>query len=802
MAQVGAFALLGVLFLMCDVQTAEASILTKPANNLGIVAYYPFKEGSGSTTSDYSGQNLNATLTTAPAWTASGKFGYGLDFTAGSLQYLSVPHNAALNFSYAMTYAAWIKPTLGTQVSLISKGAYGDAFRVLIQGGTAGERVPAIQIDGATIYGTTPIVSGNWTHVAFTYDGVNTKIYVNGALTDSSVSANGILATTATTMYIGQGGSDNIYYNGVMDEVYLFQRALSGAEISTLYARVPTGGRQRTIASKQSYNDGLVFYAPLDDAEGTTARNYGKISGTGTLTNFALTGSTSNWVAGKRGGALDFDGTNDIVNIGPKIGIYDLTTDLSAFIWLKTTDTAWDAFGSLHGNGGWGVGTGGCSAGIIGGYIGSVWRCASTAVNDGAWHHVGVTLDSASGGTLKYYIDGVQNGSTVTSAGAFRTPAVSGSTGLNIGDEQTNSRPFAGQLDEARLYNRVLTSTEVAQLYADTGLKKLTVSTSQNTVAPANLVLWHTFDGAYLNTTTSTDRGSSQKDFTLVGDAKPIMGKIGQAIYFDGTNDRIKTASPLSLADDTAWTISLWINPAEVNASIHGIYGNLYTTNNHTRFDIQPNQTYEFVNDANGFMSSGPTLFFTPNQWSLLTIVCNGANSSNILFYQNGVYLGAGTLADSSQTISAFGDIAASTFNYGFYGSMDDIRVYNKALSSAEVLSLFTTGGATDSVDATGPTVSGESRTNPARCFPYVTYLFSWTTNELSNTIVEYGLTSSYGSTVTNSVLATSHGYSIDLSPSTLYYYRVKSVDSSGNAGYGAASSFTTTTTIACGGGP
>jgi hypothetical protein len=177
----------------------------------------------------------------------------------------------------------------------------------------------------------------------------------------------------------------------------------------------------------------------------------------------------------------------------------------------------------------------------------------------------------------------------------------------------------------------------------------------------------------------------------LVGDAKPIRGKIGQAIYFDGTNDRI--ASPLSLADDTSWTISLWINPAEVNASIHGIYGNLYTTNNHTRFDIQPNQTYEFVNDANGFMSSGPTLFFTPNQWSLLTIVCNGANSSNILFYQNGVYLGAGTLADSSQTISAFGDIAASTFNYGFYGSMDDIRVYSKALSASEVLSLFTAGG-------------------------------------------------------------------------------------------------------------
>jgi hypothetical protein len=251
-AQVGSFALLGVLFLMCDAQTAQASVLTKPANNLGIVAYYPFKEGSGTTTADYSSQNLNATLTTAPAWTASGKYGYGLDFTSGSFQYLSVPHNAALNFSYAMTYAAWVKPTLGTQVSLISKGAYGDAFRVLIQGGTAPERVPAIQIDGTTIYGTTPIVSGSWTHVAFTYDGVVTKIYVNGALTDTSTSANGILATTATTMYIGQGGSDNIYYNGVMDEVYLFQRALSAAEIATLYARTPTGGRQRVIINQST----------------------------------------------------------------------------------------------------------------------------------------------------------------------------------------------------------------------------------------------------------------------------------------------------------------------------------------------------------------------------------------------------------------------------------------------------------------------------------------------------------------------------------------------------------------------
>ena len=804
-AQVGSFALLGVLFLMCVAQTAQASVLTKPANNLGIVAYYPFKEGSGTTTADYSSQNLNATLTTAPAWTASGKYGYGLDFTSGSFQYLSVPHNAALNFSYAMTYAAWVKPTLGTQVSLISKGAYGDAFRVLIQGGTAPERVLAIQIDGATIYGTTPIVSGSWTHVAFTYDGVVTKIYVNGSLTDTSTSANGILATTATTMYIGQGGSDNIYYNGVMDEVYLFQRALSAAEIATLYARTPTGGRQRVINSKQSYNDGLVFYAPLDDGDSTIARNYGSSGVKGPLTNFALTGSTSNWVAGKRNGALNFDGTNDIVNFGNKSELY-LRSNLSIFAWVKTTDTAasivsWGSSGTGGiANGQYGLGRFGAGGAGLNTYIGGTWRSGSS-FNDGNWHHVGYTLTS--GGSLQFYLDGATDGAAIATGSQFSAGA-SNSLVLGADDETTNyTFAYNGSLDEVRIYNRALSSAEVANLYADTGIRKITMSASLNTVAPANLVLWHTFDGAYLNTTTSTDRGSSQKNFTVNNGAKPVIGKVGQAMYFDGVNDNISTASPLSLADNTPWTISLWVNPAEVSASIPGIYGNLYPASNYTRFDIQPNKAYELVNDSNGFMSSGPTLFFTPNQWSLLTIVCNGTDSSNILFYQNGVYLGAGTLPDSSQTISAFGDVSGPSSNYGFYGMLDDIRVYNKALSASEVLSLFTAGGTTDPVDSTGPTVSGEGRAVADRCAPLVDYTFTWTTNEPSNTIVEYGLTSSYGSTATTNNSVTSHSRTvIDFAASTLYYYRVKSVDASGNIGYGAASSFTTTTTLACGGGP
>jgi phosphodiesterase/alkaline phosphatase D-like protein len=73
----------------------------------------------------------------------------------------------------------------------------------------------------------------------------------------------------------------------------------------------------------------------------------------------------------------------------------------------------------------------------------------------------------------------------------------------------------------------------------------------------------------------------------------------------------------------------------------------------------------------------------------------------------------------------------------------------------------------------------------------------TWTTNELANSQVQYGTTTSYGSTTTlDLILALTHSADITgLSASTTYHYRVKSIDDAGNVALGSDQTFTTSAT-------
>jgi hypothetical protein len=246
------------------------------------------------------------------------------------------------------------------------------------------------------------------------------------------------------------------------------------------------------------------------------------------------------------------------------------------------------------------------------------------------------------------YINGAEK--TLTYTGTIPSTISDTANAFEIGGWSNIGYYFTGIIDEFGFWDKALSSDEVAILYNSGNARAYPFQTatvrksaSLNTIAPGSLVLWHTFDGPYLNTTTSTDRGSGAKNLTLSNGPRAIIGKVGQGMYFDGANDTIYSSSPITLADNTPWTISLWMKPTDVSGSAHGVYGNLYTPGNYTRFDFQPGNAYELVNDANGFMSGGPSLTFTANQWQHIVIVCNGNDSSNIAFYQDGVYKGAGS---------------------------------------------------------------------------------------------------------------------------------------------------------------
>ena len=134
--------------------------------------------------------------------------------------------------------------------------------------------------------------------------------------------------------------------------------------------------------------------------------------------------------------------------------------------------------------------------------------------------------------------------------------------------------------------------------------------------------------------------------------------------------------------------------------------------------------------------------------------------------------------------------------SYTLNGFLDEVRIYSRALSTQEVLDIYNDNGAIISppTDTAPPVISGIASSGLTASSAVI----SWATNEPADGQVEYGASTSYGSTdILKSALITSHSISLSsLTPSTAYHYRVKSRDAAGNLSISNDQIFTTTAGI------
>ena len=111
-------------------------------------------------------------------------------------------------------------------------------------------------------------------------------------------------------------------------------KTLSAAIALAAVFLAPAGASAANLA-KPANNLGLGGYWSFDDGAGTAASDLSGSGNAGTLTNMD---SATDWVAGKRGKALDFDGSNDYVTMGD---VLDMGTgDFTVSVWVKTTDAS------------------------------------------------------------------------------------------------------------------------------------------------------------------------------------------------------------------------------------------------------------------------------------------------------------------------------------------------------------------------------------------------------------------------------------------------------------------------------
>jgi len=202
----------------------------------GLVAAYGFDEGSGTGTGDVSGNHNNGVVNGA-TWTPNGHFGKALSFGSGAR--VTVNDAASLHLSSGMTLEAWVNPNSlnGSWMNLVFKpngdpGTTNPSY--LLQGCSPSASAPSVYINAASSNLAAPgaLPLNTWSHVAATYDGATLRFFVNGLLVASRAQT-GTIAASTDALTIGGNAYSGQNWSGLIDEVRVYNRALSATEIHT-----------------------------------------------------------------------------------------------------------------------------------------------------------------------------------------------------------------------------------------------------------------------------------------------------------------------------------------------------------------------------------------------------------------------------------------------------------------------------------------------------------------------------------------------------------------------------------------
>ncbi|MBI4159563.1 carbohydrate binding domain-containing protein [Candidatus Wolfebacteria bacterium] len=559
---------------------SSAATISKPTQSLGLVGYWSFDVGKGGAKAvDMSGRGNNGTLTnmnTTAAWVA-GKIGQALNFD-GVDDYVNVgdPASGILDFGSGQdfTVAAWVKSTMPAVLNkypiFVAKdndaGGSRQAYVMSLHQSTGTLWFFQIYVSGTgySVNGRTNIADGNWHFVVGVRQGSTLYSYEDGTLANSAAGSSGSISNATSLgigLDIGNDSSNCCEYSGQVDDVRVYNRALSAEEIKRLYRQTSP---QMNASQANKLRQGLVGMWTFDgnDMSGNTAIDRSGNGNNGTLTNGPQK------TIGKIGQALNFDGVDDYVDAGNNSSLNDLgASTVSAWIYPK----------------GWGENSYGrifdsdscCSSWYIfhldndGTAPDKTLRFnvdfdstdltrsgAANLITLNQWQYVVVTWDGAAAASgVKFYVNGVESSSYGQEANGV-TSRVTGSPSLALIGNRTNAdRTFKGLIDDVRIYNRALTEAEIRQLYK-AGSSFHPNTTNKSTIRDGLVGQW-TFDGADMGTTSARDASGNSNTGWLINGAKKTIGRVGQALSFDGSNDYVSLGNVGSVQN-----ISYWVKPS------------------------------------------------------------------------------------------------------------------------------------------------------------------------------------------------------------------------------------------------
>jgi Concanavalin A-like lectin/glucanases superfamily/Domain of unknown function (DUF1929)/Bacterial Ig domain/Galactose oxidase, central domain len=201
-----------------------------PVDLTGLVAAYGFEEATGTAVDDASSQNNDGAITGATRST-EGRFGRSMSFD-GAGDWVAVPDADSLDLSNAMTLEAWVRPSVlsSWRTVLMKEQTGGLVYGLYANSDTNRPSAHAHTTREEDTRGTAQLPTGAWSHLAATYDGSNLRIFVNG-VQGSSHTLTGSLIISGGALRIGGNSVWGEYFSGLIDEVRVYKRVLTAAEI-------------------------------------------------------------------------------------------------------------------------------------------------------------------------------------------------------------------------------------------------------------------------------------------------------------------------------------------------------------------------------------------------------------------------------------------------------------------------------------------------------------------------------------------------------------------------------------------
>jgi hypothetical protein len=431
----------------------------------------------------------------------------------------------------------------------------------------------------------------------------------------------------------------------------------------------------------------------------------------GKLTNGADVNAIGLWDTN----ALYLDGVNDFVDIGNPAAALDSNLTISCWIYSPFVSRGDIAYKNYNYELDFGIEPGG---GINWWQGDGAWEglgSGSGKIIPNTWAYVTV-VRTVSDKKLTYYVNGRYSG-----VSSYTKDVVASISPILIGSRNTGNS-YGGVIDELAIWNKALSESEivadyngfVSSRFVDSNIISHPVFADWNSIRinsdanysfgkeilfgerffDANLVgLWHFNDknsgGWMLNSV------SGVRDANLNGSAD-----VNGAMLWDNNSLRIPTSGSYSVVHDTQnlyvgvgaagkFTLSAWVKPTAVNSARAVFsYGRSATCFNYGA--VINNGLLLFRNSTNDF-NVGSSPYLQANRWSHIVLVSNGLNVSG---YVNGYYTGYTTQLPTvcSVHMATIGIRAVNSVTEQFTGDIEELAIWNRALSALEIKELYRKG--------------------------------------------------------------------------------------------------------------